>query len=69
MEDVMRAKRGDWLIEAGGRRGKITAVKHEDGRPPFLVRWLDTGHETLVFPGPDAHIVTAEDEAARLRTG
>jgi len=33
------------------------------------VRWLDTGHETLVFPAPDTHIVTAEDEAARLRSG
>ncbi|MCX2949134.1 DUF1918 domain-containing protein [Lentzea sp. NEAU-D7] len=65
----MKAKRGDWLVEADGRRGQITAVKHEDGRPPFLVRWLDNEHETLVFPGPDSHVVKAEDEAARLRTG
>ena len=65
----MKAQRGDWLVEPGGRRGKITAVKHEDGRPPFLVRWLDNGHETLVFPGRDTQIVTAEEEAARLHTG
>jgi hypothetical protein len=24
--------------------------------PPFLVRWADTGHEALVYPGPDAQI-------------
>ncbi|SFR03097.1 protein of unknown function [Lentzea waywayandensis] len=65
----MKAKRGDWLVDPGGRRGRITAVKHEDGRPPYLVRWLDTEHETLVFPGPDTHVVTAEDEAARLHAG
>lgn len=65
----MKAKRGDWLVEAGGRRGQVLAVKHDDGRPPFLVRWRDTGHETLVFPGSDAHIVTAEEETARRRTG
>lgn len=65
----MKVKRGDWLVEPGGRRGQITAVKHEDGRPPYLVRWLDTEHEALVFPGPDTHVVTAEQEAARLRAG
>jgi hypothetical protein len=65
----MKVKRGDWLVEPSGRRGQVTAVKYEDGRPPYLVRWLDTEHEALVFPGPDAHIVTAEEEAARLRAG
>ncbi len=33
-----------------------------------MVRWLETGHEALVFPGPDAIIVTsAEQEAADAR--
>jgi hypothetical protein len=69
MEDAMKAKTGDWLVEPDGRRALIAEVKHEDGRPPYVVRWLDTEHEALVFPGPDTHLVTAEDEAARLRTG
>jgi hypothetical protein len=37
-----------------------------------MVRWLNTGHEGLVFPGPDAVVVTpaeqqAADERARSR--
>jgi hypothetical protein len=24
--------------------------------PPCVVRWLDSGHEALVYPGSDAHI-------------
>jgi hypothetical protein len=28
-------------------------VRGTDDGPPFLVRWSGTGHETLVFPGPD----------------
>ncbi|WP_207311730.1 DUF1918 domain-containing protein [Lentzea alba] len=43
-------------------------AKAGDG-PPHVVRRLDTEHEALVFPGPDAHIVTAEDEAARSHAG
>jgi hypothetical protein len=67
MEGAMKAKAGDWLVDPGGRRGLITGIRHEDGGPPYVVRWLDTEHEALVFPGPDVHLVTAEDEAARLR--
>jgi hypothetical protein len=26
----------------------------ERGTPPYLVRWLDDGHEGLFFPGPGA---------------
>jgi hypothetical protein len=67
---AMKAKTGDWLvvegpvIDHGGRRALIVEVRHDDGTPPYLVRWLDTGHEALLFPGPDAHVVTAEDKAA-----
>nr|SBO96077.1 hypothetical protein BN4615_P5593 [Nonomuraea gerenzanensis] len=32
-------------------------VEHADGSPPYLVRWLDTGRESLVFPGRDARVV------------
>ena len=38
------------------RDGEVIGVEHADGRPPYRVRWSDTGHESLFFPGPDAHI-------------
>ena len=36
----MHAQVGDWV----------------DGTPPYRVRWVEDDHETLVFPGPEAHI-------------
>ena len=38
------------------RDGEILEVRGKDGTPPYVVRWYDTGHEALVFPGPDATI-------------
>ena len=58
----MKASVGDRLVEQGlhvgdaRRVGIITELRHGDGSPPYLVRWLDTGHESLVYPGPDARI-------------
>ncbi|MGX4695320.1 pyridoxamine 5'-phosphate oxidase family protein [Streptomyces sp. JNUCC 63] len=58
----MRAHLGDQLIiesPATGvarRDGEIVGLHHEDGTPPYDVRWSDTDEVTLVFPGPDAHI-------------
>jgi hypothetical protein len=70
----MKAKVGDWLVmkgtttELSDQRGLITEVRSADGSPPYVVRWLNTGHETTVFPGPDAVVVTAaEQEAADER--
>lgn len=66
----MHAKPGDWLVveKAGigqeARRGRIEEVRSNDGAPPYRVRWLDTGHEALVFPGPDAHVLTKDEFAA-----
>ena len=60
----MRAHQGDWLIIERGdidhqaRRGLIEEVRSADGSPPYLVRWLDTDRTVLVFPGPDAHVLT-----------
>jgi hypothetical protein len=64
-ETLMHAKKGDWLVvessvlDRHSRRGIILDVEGPDGTPPFLVRWEDNGHETLVFPGPDAHVAAA----------
>jgi len=38
------------------RHEEIIEVHGPQGGPPFLVRWSDTGHESLVFPGPDARV-------------
>ncbi|MGI9645535.1 MAG: DUF1918 domain-containing protein [Ilumatobacteraceae bacterium] len=35
------------------RRGEVVEVRGDDGRPPYLVRWDDDGHTTLLFPGSD----------------
>jgi uncharacterized protein DUF1918 len=53
----MRAHIGDWItIPDGGhvRRGRVVAVPHPDGSPPYRVMWLDDDHESLVVPPPDA---------------
>jgi hypothetical protein len=65
----MRATVGDQLVIHGAhvdeheRDGEIIDVRGHDGEPPFLVRWSDTGHEALVFPGPDAYVRHLHDQA------
>lgn len=67
----VNAKVGDWLLvkspRTGGyvRRAEILAVR-PGGKPPYTVRWIDDG-QSLVFPGPDAEILTAEQLADRHR--
>jgi hypothetical protein len=62
----MKAKIGDRLIMEGThvgderRLGVVVALRHEDGTPPYVVRWQD-GHEGLVVPGSDARIVPVDD--------
>lgn len=58
----MRASAGDRLIIKGhhlsepDRDAEIIEVRGEDGAPPWVIRWSDTGHEVLFAPGPDAQI-------------
>jgi hypothetical protein len=60
----MHAQLGDHVVVEGKtvdmprKEGEVIEVKGQDGTPPYVVRWTD-GHEGLVFPGPDAHIVSA----------
>lgn len=60
----MRAQVGDRLVRESNKvdsprnSGEIIEVRGADGSPPYMVRWTD-GHEGLVFPGPDAHVVPA----------
>ncbi|TDT97362.1 uncharacterized protein DUF1918 [Streptomyces sp. 846.5] len=62
---LMRAETGDWIVVESlhigdhRRRGRIMSVERSDGAPPYTVHWLDDGHESLFFPGPEAHIEPA----------
>ncbi|MEM6110189.1 DUF1918 domain-containing protein [Mycobacterium sp. 050272] len=64
----MKADVGDWLVLKGtttgvtDQRGLITEVRGANGAPPFVVRWLASGHEATVFPGSDAIVVTAAEQ-------
>jgi hypothetical protein len=58
----MRARTGDQIRVKGQRLGqpdrcgRVVDVRGQDGQPPYVVRWDDSGHEVLFFPGTDAVI-------------
>jgi hypothetical protein len=58
----MKASPGDRIIVKSAtvgtppRDAEILEVHGPDGAPPYLVRWSDSGHEGLYFPGGDAEI-------------
>ncbi len=62
----MRANVGDRIVIRGHHIGElqrecqVVEVHGADGAPPYVVRWKDSEHETLFFPGPDAEVVRAE---------
>lgn len=61
----MRAQVGDRLVVEGRttetprQEGEVLEVRGADGAPPYVVRWRD-GHEGLLYPGPDAHVLPAD---------
>ena len=58
----MKATIGDRIVIRGHHTGQkvrdceVVEVRGHDGEPPYLVRWQDSGHETLFFPGTDASV-------------
>lgn len=58
----MKASVGDRIVIVSStldhhrRDGRIVEVRGPAGDPPYLVEWSDTGHQGLIFPGPDAHV-------------
>ena len=66
----MKAKVGDFLVVKGtttekhDQHAEIIGVRSEDGSPPYVVRWLVTGNEATMYPGPDAVVVTAAEHTA-----
>jgi Domain of unknown function (DUF1918) len=71
----MYARVGDRLIVEGdpARAGLIIGVPHDDGSPPYIVRWLANGHIAMVSPGQFARIIPADrpagPRAGRLSAG
>ena len=59
----MYAEVGNWLVvtrhslDVPVRFGRIEEVSHADGGPPYVVRWHDEEHTSVVFPGPDAVVM------------
>jgi hypothetical protein len=66
----MHAKVGDRIVIKGHRVGEpdrdceVLEVHGADGGAPYLVRWGDTGHEALFFPGNDASVKPYEQASA-----
>ena len=58
----MKASVGDRIVIKGHHVGdhdrdcKVLEVRGADGGPPYRVRWEDTGHESIFFPGSDATV-------------
>ncbi|WP_420882615.1 DUF1918 domain-containing protein [Streptomyces noursei] len=58
----MKAHIGDQLVVASPstgttrRDGEVVGLHHEDGTPPYDVRWSDTDQISLFFPGPDTRV-------------
>ena len=58
----MKASVGDHIVVASPavdgpvRDGEIVELRNPDGSPPYVVRWSDSGHTGLYFPGVDAHV-------------
>ena len=58
----MHANVGDQLViesnkvDSPRKIGEILEVQGHDGAPPYVVKWAD-GHQAVMYPGADAHVV------------
>jgi hypothetical protein len=58
----MQAEVGDRIVIKGHHIGEperdcqVIEVHGADGGPPYLVRWEDSEHDALFFPGTDATV-------------
>lgn len=65
----MRASIGDMIVVHSrhvgehGRQGVITALRHSDGSPPYVVRWED-GNEVVFYPSADCTISRRAEHVA-----
>lgn len=65
----MYACAGDRLIVEGdpARTALIVRVPHDDGSPPYVVKWLTDGHIAMVTPGQFARVIPAGHPAGTSR--
>ena len=69
----MRAAVGDHVVISSNevdrpvRNGEIVGVRHDDGTPPYIVRWADTGRVGLLFPCVDARVEHHAGEPAEVQ--
>ncbi|GAW50900.1 MULTISPECIES: DUF1918 domain-containing protein [unclassified Nocardioides] len=58
----MYARKGDRIVvraprlDHTDRFAEVLEVDHDDGTPPYVIRWTDTGELSLFFAGPDAFV-------------
>jgi len=58
----MKAEVGDRIVIKGHHTGEpdrdceVLVARGTAGGPPYRVRWGDTGHQALFFPGSDASV-------------
>lgn len=62
----MKATPGDEIVIRGTRvgqperRGEVLECRGPDGSGPYVVRWDDTGHTTVLYPGSDCEVRPVE---------
>ncbi len=70
----MTASVGDRIVIRGHHIGEpdrdceVLATGPHSG-PPYTVRWGDSGHQALFFPGSDAHVQHFEHTGATADAG
>jgi hypothetical protein len=67
----MQASVGDRIV-VRGRHGsdpirlcEVLEVRGAGGAPPYVVRWADSGHEAILYPGSDATVEHFEHAPSR----
>jgi hypothetical protein len=62
----MKAQVGDQLVPDGDidRIGLVIGLPNADGSPPYVIKWLSSGHIALVSPGPYARILPGPADPA-----
>jgi Domain of unknown function (DUF1918) len=62
----MKAQVGDRLVPDGDtdRIGLVIGLPNDDGSPPYVIKWLSSGHIALVSPGPYTRILPADPAGA-----
>jgi uncharacterized protein DUF1918 len=48
------------VLDGHRRYGEVLEVLRSGGEEHYRVRWEDDGHESIFYPGPDAHVSVTE---------